>query len=100
MLRLRTQGIGVISCPKKVLVIGENVNSMLSLFSCSYTEACIVAQCAQMCPEDCIEVWRLVRRSNMAERIYERLRSDCRGSCKIVGCRFLLLSNHTTERNS
>ena len=50
----------VISWLKKVLVIGENVNSKGYPYSVAATpEACIgCAMCAQMCPEDCIEVWR------------------------------------------
>ena len=50
----------VISCPKKILVVGEEVNSFGYPYVISAEpEKCIgCAMCAQICPEAAIEVWR------------------------------------------
>ncbi len=50
----------VISCPKKVLAVGENVNGQgYPYIVATAPENCIgCAMCAQVCPEACIEVWR------------------------------------------
>ncbi|HHW95078.1 MAG TPA: ferredoxin family protein [Mogibacterium sp.] len=50
----------VISCPKKVLEIGDKVNSRGYLYSvAARPEDCIgCALCAQICPDAAIEVWR------------------------------------------
>ena len=50
----------VISCPKKVLAVGEKVNSKgYPYVVAAHPEDCIgCAMCAQICPESAIEVWR------------------------------------------
>ena len=50
----------VISCPKKVLAVGEKVNSKgYPYVVVAHPEDCIgCAMCAQICPESAIEVWR------------------------------------------
>jgi 2-oxoglutarate ferredoxin oxidoreductase subunit delta len=50
----------VISCPKKCLEIGSDVNSKGYLYAVSARpKDCIgCAMCAQICPESAIEVWR------------------------------------------
>ncbi len=47
-------------CPKKVLAVGENVNSFgYPYIVAAEPEKCIgCAMCAQVCPESAIEVWR------------------------------------------
>jgi 2-oxoglutarate ferredoxin oxidoreductase subunit delta len=50
----------VISCPKKVLAVGDKVNSKGYLYVvAAEPENCIgCAMCAQICPEAAIEVWK------------------------------------------
>ena len=50
----------VISCPKKVLAIGEAVNGQGYPYAIvEAPEKCIgCAMCAQICPESAIQVWR------------------------------------------
>lgn len=50
----------VISCPKKVLAVGENVNGQgYPYVVVAAPENCIgCAMCAQVCPDAVIEVWR------------------------------------------
>lgn len=50
----------VISCPKMVLEVGENVNSKgYPYVIAARPEDCIgCAMCAQICPDSAIEVWR------------------------------------------
>ena len=50
----------VVSCPKKVLEIGDKVNSFgYPHVVAARPEDCIgCAMCAQMCPDAVIEVWR------------------------------------------
>ena len=50
----------IISCPKKTLEIGKEVNSKGYLYAQQVRpEDCIgCAMCAQICPESAIEVWR------------------------------------------
>ncbi|MBQ0017935.1 MAG: ferredoxin family protein [Mogibacterium sp.] len=50
----------VISCPKKVIEIGEKVNSKGYLYAvAARPEDCIgCAMCGQICPDAAIEVWR------------------------------------------
>lgn len=50
----------IISCPKKVLEVGEDVNSKgYPYVIAARPEDCIgCAMCAQICPDSAIEVWR------------------------------------------
>lgn len=50
----------VVSCPKKVLAIGEKLNSFGYQYAVAANpEDCIgCAMCAQVCPDAAIEVWR------------------------------------------
>lgn len=50
----------VISCPKKVLAVGEDVNSKgYPYVVVANPDDCIgCAMCAQICPDAAIEVWR------------------------------------------
>jgi len=50
----------VISCPKKVLAVGEAVNSFgYPYVIAANPEDCIgCAMCANICPDAAIEVWR------------------------------------------
>ena len=50
----------IISCPKKTLEIGKEVNSKGYLYAQQVRpEDCIgCAMCAQICPDAAIEVWR------------------------------------------
>ena len=50
----------VISCAKKVLAVGEKVNSKgYPYVVASNPDDCVgCAMCAQICPESAIEVWR------------------------------------------
>jgi len=50
----------VIACPKKVLAIGDKLNSHGIRYAVVVKpDACIgCSLCAQICPDVCIEVWR------------------------------------------
>ena len=50
----------IITCPKKTLEIGREVNSMGYLYAQQVIpEDCIACMmCAQICPDAAIEVWR------------------------------------------
>ena len=50
----------VVSCPKSVLEVGENVNSKgYPYVVAARPDDCIgCAMCAQICPDSAIEVWR------------------------------------------
>ena len=50
----------VITCPKKCIEIGSDVNSMGYLYAnFANAEDCIgCAMCAQICPESAIEIWK------------------------------------------
>lgn len=50
----------IISCPKKVLAVGDEVNSKgYPITIVANPEDCIgCAMCAQICPDSAIEVWR------------------------------------------